>query len=321
MSSRKIPAQVSIFEVGARDGLQNEPELVPLATKTWFIENLVRCGFHDIEIGAFVNPEKVPQMADTATLYSKIKKGELPLKKSRPWSLVPNAKGLEIALQAGAKNIAVFTASTDGFNLANIGMTVNESLKQYAPVIAKAKKNRLRVRAYVSTAFGCPFEGAVPPSKPLRVTEKLLELGADQVSIGDTIGVAVPQGRGGVTEVARPALQRWGANHIALHFHDTRGTALANALRALELGAKVFDSSAGGLGGCPFAPGATGNLATEDLVYMLHQMGVRTGIDLDLLCRISAEMSRRMNRPITSRYVTACLRSRGTVVQKKRTQR
>ncbi|MGZ3709145.1 MAG: hydroxymethylglutaryl-CoA lyase, partial [Bdellovibrionota bacterium] len=218
------------------------------------------------------------------------------------WCLVPNRRGLERAVAAGATQIAVFTAATESFAKRNIGMSIRESLQEFGAVVADARRHRMKVRGYVSTAFGCPFEGEVSAKKALRVVEKLAALGVDEISIGDTIGVATPNQ---VDDRIKPALKMLGESKTAVHFHDTRGGALANSLRALELGVRIFDSSAGGLGGCPFAPGATGNLATEDLVYMMERMGARTGIDLELLCETSLKMAQRMKRPIASRYVLA----------------
>jgi hydroxymethylglutaryl-CoA lyase len=290
-----------VFEVGPRDGLQNEARAVSAADKARFVRELVATGVRELELGAFVRPDRVPQMADTDRLYAMIRGGKLRLGRASAWALVPNRRGLERALEAGARNLAVFTAATESFARRNIGMSIAESLAEFRAVIAAAPRGT-RFRGYVSTAFGCPFEGRVAPARALRVVSKLAELGVEQVSIGDTIGVATPAG---VDAVVRPALRALGASRVAVHFHDTRGTALANALRALELGARTFDASAGGLGGCPFAPGATGNLATEDLVYMLDGLGVRTGIDLRALSRASLAMARRMKRPLTSRYLAA----------------
>jgi hydroxymethylglutaryl-CoA lyase len=205
-------------------------------------------------------------------------------------------------LTAGARHVAVFTAATETFTLKNIGMSINESLSEFAHIVRESKRQGIKVRGYVSTAFGCPYEGEVSPAKALRVVERLLEIGVTQVSIGDTIGVATPKN---VDRMIRPALRMAGSRRIAVHFHDTRGTALANTLRALEEGVRVIDSSAGGLGGCPFAPSATGNLATEDLIYMLNGMGIRSGIDLQKLCQVSLKFSKRIKRPLTSRYLQA----------------
>lgn len=291
---------VRVVEVGPRDGFQNEVALVPTATKVWFIRELLKARVSEIELGAFVRPDRVPQMADTDKLYGLLRSGKLNLGRARAWALVPNENGLDRAITAGARGIALFTAATDSFTKHNIGMTVRESIRVYRRVATRAKDHKIAVRGYVSTAFGCPFEGKVAPSKTLRSIEGLLELGVCEVSVGDTIGVATPKD---VEAVLKPALKRFGASKLAGHFHDTRGTALANVTRALDLGLRIFDSSAGGLGGCPFAPGASGNLATEDLLYLLHGMGFKTGIALKHLCRVSRELSRKMRRPITSKVV------------------
>lgn len=301
-SSSARKQEVSIFEVGPRDGLQNESRTVTFDDKVWFVSSLVEAGVRDLELGAFVRPDRVPQMADTDALYAMIRDRKLKLGKAKAWSLVPNLKGLERAVSAGAEQIAVFTAATESFAQRNIGMSIQESFKEFAKIVDEAYARGIRVRGYVSTAFGCPFEGKVPAKKALRVISKLADLGVEQVSIGDTIGVATPNQ---VDEIVRPAIQALGKKRVAVHFHDTRGTALANTLRSLERGVTTVDSSAGGLGGCPFAPGATGNLATEDLVYMLEGMGVKTGIDLEKLSRASLEFSRRIQRPLSSRFLQA----------------
>ncbi len=293
---------VTVFEVGPRDGIQNEPLAVSLAAKIDFINDLIQAGVRDFEMGAFVRPDRVPQMADTEKLYAAIRSRRVKLGRAREWSLVPNRKGLERALAVGAKRIAVFTAASESFATRNIGMSIRESLKEFRHVTRDAHAQGIEVRGYVSTAFGCPFEGKVAPAKALAVIEKLAELGCAQVSVGDTIGVATPRG---VDLVMVPALRILGASRLAGHFHDTRGAALANALRSVEHGVRIFDSSAGGLGGCPFAPGATGNLATEDLVYLLEDMGFKTGIRLNLLARASLRFFRRLRRPLVSRYLQA----------------
>jgi hydroxymethylglutaryl-CoA lyase len=294
---------VSIFEVGARDGLQNEKRVVSTRQKLQFIDGLIRAGFKDLELGAFVRPDKVPQMADTDAMYRLIRAGKLKLEQARAWALVPNKRGLDRALRAGVSHIAVFTAATESFTKKNIGMSIERSLAEFETVISEGRKalgDRFKIRAYVSTAFGCPFEGKVSPKAALHVIEKLADLGVDQISIGDTIGVATPAD---VDALMKPALKMLGVKKTAIHLHDTRGTALANALRAYELGIRVFDSSAGGLGGCPFAPGATGNLATEDLLYMFNGMGIQHGIDLDRLSEVSLNLNQVMKRPISSRYL------------------
>lgn len=300
-------SRCKIFEVGARDGLQNESRQVSYAVKAWFVESLASVGLKEIEVGAFVRKDRVPQMADTDKLYRALKNGKIDMGRAKAWGLIANEVGLNRALSVGAKNLAVFTAASETFNQKNIGMSVSESLKKFKPLVTQARAHRVKVRGYVSTVFGCPFDGRVTPSRPLRVAEKLLEMGVEQVSFGDTIGVATPRD---VEKVIRPALRRFGTGKVAVHFHDTRGTALANSLKSLELGVETFDSSAGGLGGCPFAPGATGNVATEDLIFLLHGMGVKTGVDLDALCEVSLKMARKMKRPLTSRYLAAYESSR-----------
>lgn len=294
--------KVRVFEVGVRDGLQNESGRVSTALKISLVRGLIEAGIGDLELGAFVRPDRVPQMADTERVYSAIRSGRLKLGRARAWALVANQAGLERALAAGAPRIALFTAATDGFAERNIGMTVRESLRVFGSLASQARLQGLEIRGYVSTAFGCPFEGKVNPRKPLRVIEALLELGVSQVSVGDTIGVATPRD---IEAVMRPALGLAPQKMLAGHYHDTRGTALANALKTLELGIRTLDSSAGGLGGCPFAPGATGNLATEDLVYMLEGMGLSTGVDLRRLAKVSLSFHRRIGKTPVSRFVTA----------------
>lgn len=294
--------KVKVFEVGVRDGLQNESRTVSLEDKLFLAQGLIDAGVAEIELGAFVRSDRVPQMADTEQVYAAVKSGKLKLGKSRAWALVPNLKGLERAVASGASNIAVFTAATESFAERNIGMSIEKSLDVFREVIREAKKKKMKVRGYVSTAFGCPFEGKTPPKKAIDVCAKLLDLGVHELSVGDTIGVATPRG---VIEVMKPLVRKFGEKKLAVHFHDTRGTALANTLMALDLGIHTVDASAGGLGGCPFAPGATGNLATEDLVYMLDGMGVKTGIDLEKLSRTSLAFTKKIGRPITSRYLQA----------------
>lgn len=302
--------RVRVFEVGLRDGLQNEPKILPLSDKLEFARELIACGIRDLELGAFVRSDRVPQMADSDRLFASIRAKKLNLGRVRTWSLVPNRVGLVRAFASGARNLAVFTAATESFAKKNIGMSIQESLLEFQKVRAMANHefgpSRWKLRGYVSTAFGCPFEGKVSASKALKVIAHLAQLPVDEISIGDTIGVADPRA---VQELLQPAIREFGADRIAVHFHDTRGTALANCLRALDLGVRTVDSSFGGLGGCPFAPGAAGNLATEDLVYMLDGMRMKTGINLDRLAKLSVRMSKKMNRPLTSRYVQAWYKS------------
>jgi len=290
---------VKIVEVGPRDGLQNEKVVIPTETKIAYITALADAGLRVIEAGAFVSPKWVPQMADTADVYRDIPKDpgvDFPV-------LVPNMKGLERAIDAGVKSIAIFTAASETFNKRNINMSIDESFENYAPVAARARQEGIRVRGYVSTAFGCPYEGDVAPEKVLEVCARLLDLGCTEVSIGDTIGVGTPMQVQGVIGVL---LQVIPPRKLAMHFHDTRGTALANTLAALEMGIATFDTSAGGLGGCPYAPGASGNMATEDLVYMLDAMAIETGVDLNRLVAASSIIAPYLDHPLPGRYLQAC---------------
>ena len=290
---------VKIVEVGPRDGLQNEKVTLPTEAKVAYITALSDAGLRVIEAGAFVSPKWVPQMADTAAVY-----GEIPKDPGVDYPvLVPNMKGLDRAIDAGVKSIAIFTAASETFNERNINMSIDESFDNYAPVAMSALQEGIRVRGYVSTAFGCPYEGDVAPEKVLEVCARLLDLGCYEVSVGDTIGVGTPMQVQGVIGML---LQVIPASKLAMHFHDTRGTALANTLAALEMGIATFDASSGGLGGCPYAPGASGNLATEDLVYMLDRMGIDTGVDLNRLVEASMIIAPYLDHPLPGRYLQAC---------------
>jgi isopropylmalate/homocitrate/citramalate synthase len=298
------PPHVTIVEVGPRDGLQNEKGVVPTAAKIGFIDRLSATGLPVIEATSFVSPKAIPQLADAAEVFGAINQAP----GVRYPVLVPNVRGMERALSVGVREIAVFTAASESFTKANINMTIAESFAAFAPVIALAQEHGVRVRGYVSTAFGCPYEGAVPPARVREVTLRLFELGVAEVSLGDTIGVATPNQ---VPDVIGPLLDDVGADRLALHMHDTRGTALANVLAGLELGIHIIDSAAGGLGGCPYAPGAAGNLATEDLVYMLHGMGITTGVDLAALVDATRYLTRMVGRPPASKYYQAALATSG----------
>ena len=296
--------KVNIVEVGPRDGLQNEKVVIPTAVKIDFITALGDAGLRVIEVGAFVSPKWVPQMADSAEVFRDVPKDPgvtYPM-------LVPNMRGLERALEVGVKSISIFTAASDTFNQRNINMTVADSIVQYAPVVARAISEGVRVRGYVSTAFGCPYEGDVEPERVLEICARLLDLGCYEVSVGDTIGVGTPLQVQGVIGML---LQVIPPSKLAMHFHDTRGTALANTLAALEMGIMTFDASAGGLGGCPFAPGASGNLATEDLVYMLDGMRIETGVDLNLLVEASKIIGPYLDHALPGKALQAC--TRGTL--------
>ena len=272
----RLPESVSIYEVSPRDGLQNEKTPIPLEGKLELLRALVAAGLARIELTSFVSPRWVPQLADADEL---VKATQLPPGVTVS-ALVPNAKGFERALAAGLKEIAVFMSASETHNRKNTNKDIATSLDTFEEVVPPARAAGLAVRAYVSTVWGCPYEGDVPVSASLGIAKRLLELGCYQVSLGDTIGVGTPlQTR----DIVRSFLAEIPASQLALHLHDTRGTALANALVGLELGIRDFDASVAGIGGCPYAPGAAGNLATEDLVYMLNGLGVKTGIDLDLL--------------------------------------
>jgi isopropylmalate/homocitrate/citramalate synthase len=266
--------RVVVVEVGPRDGLQNEESVVPADAKVAFVDALSGAGLPVVEATAFVSPKAIPQLADGEEVFRRIAK--------RPGVrypvLVPNEKGLDRAEAAGVREIAVFTAASETFNRKNINASIEESFARFAPVLARARRAAMRVRGYVSCAFGCPYEGRIAPEAVARVSARLVEIGCDEVSVGDTIGVGVPTQ---VPEVVGRTVEAGvPRGNLALHFHDTRGTALANVAEGLREGVRIFDSSAGGLGGCPYAPGAAGNVATEDLLYLLHGMGFETGADL-----------------------------------------
>ncbi len=294
-----FPKRVTICEVGPRDGLQNESQTVAAADKVQYVEMLVDAGVRAIEVTSFVSPAAVPQMADADQVFPAIRKRD----GVRYITLVPNQRGLDRALAAGVREIAVFTAASDTFAQRNIRMSIEDSLNVFRVVIARAHADGMAVRASVSTAFGCPFEGAVPAANVVRLAQQLLELGADTLSIADTIGVATPNQ---VVEVVSGLLDAGiTLEQFGLHFHDTRGTALANIMAGLQLGVHEYDSSAGGLGGCPFAPGATGNVATEDVLYLLDGMGIETGIDIEKLRDASRFIDGVLNGRVVSRAYRA----------------
>jgi hydroxymethylglutaryl-CoA lyase len=293
-----LPARVTIVEVGPRDGLQNEAAEIATADKIAFVDRLSATGLPVIEVSAFVSPKWVPQMADASAVFAGIERRP----GVRYTALVPNLEGLERAHAAGVTGVAVFAAASESFSRRNINQRIDESLELYRGVCVRALALGMPVRGYVSTAFGCPFEGPVAPSSVARVAASLAEMGAFEVAISDTIGIAHP---GQVPEVVEAVAERVPLQRIALHFHDTRGTALANVLTALHLGITTFDASAGGLGGCPYAPGATGNLATEDLVYMLNGLGVTTGVDIEALVGASTFIESRTGHRLPSRYYRA----------------
>lgn len=296
------PARIRIHEVGARDGLQNEKGVVPTEVKAEFIRRLAVAGLSTIEATSFVHPKWVPQLADAEDLFpllgdiADVGDVALPV-------LVPNERGLDRALALGARRIAVFGSATETFAARNLNRTVDESLAMFEPVVARAKADRVHVRGYLSMCFGDPWEGAVPVPQVVRVARALLDLGCDELSLGDTIGVATP----GHVRALLSALNVAGVptDTIGVHFHDTYGQALSNTLTALRHGVTTVDASAGGLGGCPYAKSATGNLATEDLVWMLDGLGIETGVDLDALTATSVWLAEQLGRPSPSRTVRA----------------
>jgi len=287
--------RVRVYEVGPRDGLQNEAATIPLATKLGFIERLASAGLCEIESTSFVSPKAIPQLADADELLQRLPRTP----GVRYPVLVPNERGMARAEAAGASAIAVFTAATDAFTERNIGMTVDESLAAFEPVLRRASDLGWWRRAYVSTAFGCPYTGAVDPHRAVAVATRLLELGLDEVCFGDTIGVGVPAQVTALTNAATGAGIE--LHRIAYHFHDTRGTALANVVAGLDAGVRCFDSSTGGTGGCPYAPGAAGNLATEDLVYLLDASGFEHGVSLAGVLEAARFIAAALDRPLASK--------------------
>jgi isopropylmalate/homocitrate/citramalate synthase len=287
--------RVRIYEVGPRDGLQNEAVAVPVETKRAFIERLVAAGLREVEATSFVSPKAIPQLADAGDLLLSL----APAPGVRYPVLVPNERGMARAEAAGAKAMAVFTGATDAFTQHNIGMTIDESLAAFEPVLQRAADLGWWRRGYVSVAFGCPYTGAVDPHKAVGVAAQLFELGVDEVCFGDTIGVGVPGQVRAVTEAATGAGIE--LHQVAYHFHDTRGTALANVVAGLDAGIRCFDSSTGGTGGCPYAPGAAGNLATEDLVYLLDASGFEHGVRLEGVLEAARFIAGALGRPLASK--------------------
>ncbi len=294
----RTPPRVSIVEVGPRDGLQNEKSLVSAADKIAFVDRLSAAGHQAIEVSAFVSPTWVPRMADAGEVFAGIARHA----GVRYTALVPNAAGLHRAIAAGVTEIAIFAAASETFSQRNINQSIAASLTTYAGVCREALAAGLRVRGYLSTCFGCPYEGAVAPAQVASVARRLLDQGVFEVAISDTIGVAHP---GQVPAVLDAVTATVPLAQVALHFHDTRGTALANVLAGLDYGVTTFDSSAGGLGGCPFAPGAAGNLATEDLLYMLDGLGIDTGVRIAEVAAASRFIESRLDRRLPSRYLQA----------------
>ncbi len=295
---------VTIVEVGLRDGLQNETASLPTEVKRKIAEGLIEAGITEIEATSFVHPRWIPQLADAEQLAL-----SLPQQPGvRYRALVPNRKGLERALKTPMDEFAVFLSASETHNRKNINKGIEETYPVFAEVIQLAKESGKKVRGYVSTVFGCPYEGEVPVKQVAQICERLFNMGVYEVSLGDTIGVATPQQ---VKNVMNELARNFGPERLAGHFHDTRGTALVNAYVSLEAGVTTLDSSFGGLGGCPYAPGAAGNVATEDLVYMLEGMGVKTGINLEALCRVSCYVQEKIGRKLPSKVLQSFLATEG----------
>lgn len=298
-----LPTEVRIVEVGPRDGLQNESVNVASQDKVRLIEALSGAGLKRIEIGSFVSPKWIPQLADGGVVARSLK---LP-PDVRCSALVPNDKGYEAALEAGLKEVAFFMSATESHNKKNINKSCDEAVETLARLSERARADRLFVRCYLSVVFVCPYEGKTDPSRVEELVKKLVSIGIDELSLGDTIGGATPRDVWNILERLQRSVPK---EKIALHFHDTRGTALANVLAGLQAGISIFDSSVGGMGGCPYAPGAAGNLATEDLVQMLDGMGIKTGVNLDKLVDAGELAQELVKHNLSGRYLQACLASR-----------
>ena len=293
-----LPAAVRIVEVGPRDGLQNESTPVSVASRIALIEGLVEAGLKTVESGSFVSPKWVPQMADTAAVLAGLKRKD----GVRYPVLVPNLQGLEAAEAAGAKDISIFAAASESFSKKNINCSIAESLDRFRPVAERALAEERRLRGYVSCVLGCPYEGQIAADAVARVSKALFDMGCEEISLGDTIGTGTPlKAQRMIEAVAKHVPMK----QLAVHFHDTYGQALANILASLEMGIGVVDSSVAGLGGCPYAKGASGNVATEDVVYMLNGMGIATGVDLDKLAKVGRAVLQQLNRAPASKVAQA----------------
>lgn len=296
-----LPSSVEIYEVGPRDGLQNEPNLISVETKKKMIEGLVDAGVKRIEITSFVNPRWIPALAD----HKELAKAIVRKPGVRYTALVPNMRGLDGATEAGMDEVAIFMSATEAHNQKNINKSRAQAIDTYKDVVGKALERGMKVRGYVSCVYGCPYEGVVPVENTIEVGKALLDMGVYELSLGDTIGVGTPVQTAQVLAGLRAA--GLPLDKLAVHFHDTRGTALANIVVSLQMGIRVVDSSIGGLGGCPYAPGASGNVSTEDVIYMLHGMGIETGIDLDAIVPISSRLEAELGRELPSKFLKAHL--------------
>jgi hydroxymethylglutaryl-CoA lyase len=308
----RLPKQARLVEVGPRDGLQNEVQTVPVEVRIGLIERLADAGLTVIEAGAFVSPARVPQMAATDQVLA----GLSPRPGVHYPVLVPNQQGLEAALAAGAQDIAIFAAASDTFSRRNIGCSIAESLERYQAVCETARERGLKIRGYVSCALGCPFQGEILPVAVRELAAALLAMGCEEIALGDTIGVGTP---GKVRTLIETVAAKVPVERLACHFHDTYGQALANSLAALECGITIFDSAVAGLGGCPFAPGAAGNVASEDLLYMLDGLGIETGVDLEKLVEAGNFICAQMGRPTGSKVAKALATKRGRISGRERT--
>ena len=292
----QLPKHVTLKEVGPRDGLQNEKTHMATADKVQLVDLLSQTGLNYIEVTSFVHPKWIPQLADAVEVLQAIKRQ----KDITYAALVPNMRGLERALQAEVDEVSVFMSASESHNQSNINKTINETFPILQEVVVGAKAAHKKVRGYISTVVGCPYEGYIQPEKVLRVTEKLLEMGIDEISLGDTIGVGVPTQ---VERLLEELLKRYPVENFAMHFHDTRGTALANIVKSLEMGITKFDSALGGLGGCPYAKGASGNVATEDLLYLLDEMGIKTGVELNKVLEATHFIEQKLGKAVTSKQM------------------
>lgn len=293
-----LPSHVTLVEVGPRDGLQNEATPLSVATKVKLIQDLAAAGLRVIEAGSFVSPQWVPQMADTAEVVQALERNPA----HRYPVLVPNLRGLQDAVQSGCRDIAVFAAASETFSQKNIHCSIAESLARYAEVIAQARAAQVRVRGYVSCVLGCPYEGEIALSAVTEVSDQLYQLGCEEISLGDTIGVGTPEK---AKKMLGAVAEKIPLEHLAVHFHDTYGQALANIYACLTLGVSIIDSSVGGLGGCPYAPGAAGNVATEDVVYMLEGLNIEHGVNLKALVSISHAIAAELKHPPRSKVAQA----------------
>ncbi|QGG49845.1 hydroxymethylglutaryl-CoA lyase [Lysinibacillus pakistanensis] len=303
----QLPTHVTIKEVGPRDGLQNEKTHLSTTDKVQLVNLLSHTGLNYIEVTSFVHPKWIPQLADAVEVLQAIKRQ----KNITYAALVPNMRGLERALQAEVDEVSVFMSASESHNQSNINKTIKDTFPIIEEVVTGAKVAHKNVRGYISTVIGCPYEGYIQPEKVLRVTEKLLEMGIDEISLGDTIGVGVPTQ---VESLLNELLKRYPVEHFAMHFHDTRGTALANILKSIEMGITKFDSALGGLGGCPYAKGASGNVATEDLLYLLDGMGIKTGVEMNKVLEAAFFIEKKLGKIVASKQM-AIVRNERSAIQ------